>query len=154
MTMPESARTSREPHVICILTGGPMHRISVNGKIYEFEMHPCCGPTLLNRNGDPLKHQPTSFLEAASLWAQQGRRIEDGLCRWDHEPKPILRRSSLEIRWRTSTQKGIIMTPHGLTPIPGNGWTMNGRTHPLPSAHMAVTGKSGDGRRITRANRK
>lgn len=78
--------------VICVLLGGPMRRIQVNGKIYEFEMHPYCGPTLLNkRTGSPLKHQPNDFLEAASLWAQQGQRLDDGLCRWDHPAKPILR---------------------------------------------------------------
>lgn len=70
--------------------GGPMHKISVGGKIYDFEMHPYCGPAVLNRKGEPLKHQPRGFLEAASLWAQQGRQVEDGLCVWHHEPKPIL----------------------------------------------------------------
>lgn len=67
-----------------------MHKISVNGKIYEFEMHRYCGPNILNRKGEPIKNQPADFLKAASLWAQQGQRIEDGLCRWDHEPEPIL----------------------------------------------------------------
>lgn len=76
--------------VICLLTGGPMHKISVCGKIYEFEMHRWCGPNILNRKGEPCKHQPPDFLRATSLWAQQGQRIENGLCRWDHEPKPIV----------------------------------------------------------------
>lgn len=61
-----------------------MHKISVGGKIYEFEMHPYCGPNILNRNGEPLKHQPLDFLEAASLWAQQGQMVDGGLCRWEH----------------------------------------------------------------------
>lgn len=76
-----------------MLVGGPMFKISVGGKIYEFEMHPYCGPTLLNRRGDPLpldKH-PKDFLEAASLWAQQGQKTEDGLCVYYHEPKEILK---------------------------------------------------------------
>lgn len=69
-----------------------MRKIQVNGNLYEFEMHPYCGPTLLNkRTGSPLKHQPGPFLDAASLWAQQGQKIEDGLCVWYHEPKPILK---------------------------------------------------------------
>jgi hypothetical protein len=69
--------------------GGPMLKISVDGKIIEFEMHPYCGPTILNKKGSPLTYQPVSFLKAASLWAQQGKRMEDGLCRWDHESEPI-----------------------------------------------------------------
>lgn len=73
-----------------ILLGGPMRKISVGGKIYEFEMHRYCGPTLLNRNGEPRKYQPMQFLKAASLWAQQGEKIdENGLCIWFHEPTNI-----------------------------------------------------------------
>lgn len=68
-----------------------MRKISVNGRVIEFEMHPYCGPTMLNKKGDPLKNQPAAFLSAASLWVQQGQRIEDGLCRYDHPPEPILR---------------------------------------------------------------
>lgn len=68
-----------------------MFTIQVNGKRIEFEMHPYCGPTILKRNGEPLKHQPIDFLEAASLWAQQGQKVVDGLCVWHHEPKPILK---------------------------------------------------------------
>lgn len=80
--MPEST-------VIHILTGGPEHDIQVNGKRYHFEMHPYCGPILLDENGEAAKDQPMAFLEAVTLWAQQGRRIEDGLCRWDHNAQPI-----------------------------------------------------------------
>lgn len=71
----------------------PLLKISVGGKIYEFEMHPYCGPTLLSKKGDPIdvaKH-PKDFLHASSLWAQQGKRMEDGFCRWDHEPKKIVK---------------------------------------------------------------
>jgi hypothetical protein len=79
-------------NAIFVLMGGPEHDISVNGKIYHFEMHPYCGPIALNkRNGEALKHQFGPFLEAASLWAQQGRRVENGMCIWDREPKPILK---------------------------------------------------------------
>lgn len=75
--------------IVCILAGGPLLNISVGGRIIEFEMHPYSGPHILDRNGNPLKHQPADFLKAASLWAQQGQRMEDGLCRWDHEREPI-----------------------------------------------------------------
>lgn len=69
-----------------------MRKISVAGKIYEFEMHPYCGPFLLNKKGNPIdiRKVPIAFLEAVSLWAQQGERIEDDLCRWDKEPEEIL----------------------------------------------------------------
>ena len=76
---------------MCVLAGGPMRKISVGGKIYEFEMHPYCGPTILNRKGSPAAIQPRDFLHAASQWAQQGERMEGDLCRWDHEPKEILK---------------------------------------------------------------
>ncbi len=75
--------------IIHISTGGPMRTIQVNGRRYTFEMHPYCGPTILNRKGEPAKKQPVEFLHAASLWAQQGKRIEDGLCRWDHPEEEI-----------------------------------------------------------------
>ena len=75
-----------------ICGGGPMRKISVRGVVYEFEMHPYCGPHILNRRGEPLARQPKEFLKAASLWAQQGQRIdENGLCVWDHPPEPILK---------------------------------------------------------------
>jgi hypothetical protein len=73
------------------LVGGPTLKISVGGKIYDFEDHSYCGPTALNKRGDPLANQPAAFLEAASLWCQQGKRMEDGLARWDHEPEPIVK---------------------------------------------------------------
>lgn len=66
-----------------------MRKISVNGKIIEFEMHPYCGPTILKRNGDPAVKQPAAFLHAASLWAQQGQKIENDLCVWHHPPEMI-----------------------------------------------------------------
>ena len=76
--------------VCCILNGGPELEIQVNGVRYKFEDHPYCGPTILNRRGEPASVQPTQFLRAASLWAQQGRKLEDGLCVWYHKPEPIL----------------------------------------------------------------
>lgn len=70
--------------------GGAEFTIQVSGVKYRFEMHPWCGPNILNRRGEPLKRQPRAFLIAASLWAQQGQRVENGLCVWDHEPEPIV----------------------------------------------------------------
>lgn len=78
--------------LVHISMGGPDRQISVGGKIYTFEDHPFCGPTLLNKGGDPidLKDHPQDFLEAASLWVQQGRRTENGLCVWYHPAEPIV----------------------------------------------------------------
>ncbi len=67
-----------------------MLKISVGGKIIRFEMHPYSGPNILNYRDEPCKNQPDDFLKAASLWLQQGKRMEGGLCRWDHEPEMIL----------------------------------------------------------------
>jgi hypothetical protein len=89
--------------------GGPNCKISVNGQIIEFEDHPYCGPTKLTKRGDPAAHQPPEFLMAASLWCQQGKQIEDGLCRWNHEQEPILKRinsrSAIVIGWKPA-QRG------------------------------------------------
>lgn len=77
--------------VVCILEGGPMRKIRVDGEVFDFEMHPFCGPTLLNKWGDPkpVDKHPRNFLEAASLWAQQGQRMENGWCLWRKDPTPI-----------------------------------------------------------------
>lgn len=63
--------------------------IQVDGKRYHFEWHRVCGPIWLTSRGEPRAKQPEAFLKAASLWAQQGKRVEDGLCRWDHKPEII-----------------------------------------------------------------
>ncbi len=69
--------------------GGPMHAISVGGEILRFEMHPYCGPNILKPNGEPIDNQPHEFLKAASLWAQQGEKVRNGLCVWYHPSEPI-----------------------------------------------------------------
>lgn len=73
-----------------IMEAGPTRKISVGGKIYIFEMHRYCGPVLLTKKGEPAAKQPAKFLEAASLWAQQGQRMEGDLCRWDWPSEPII----------------------------------------------------------------
>jgi hypothetical protein len=81
-----------EIKVIHIMHGGPIKKISVNGRILTFEMHRYLGPVLLRADNEPAKRQPKNFLHATSLWAQQGERMEGTLCRWDHEEQPILKR--------------------------------------------------------------
>lgn len=79
------------PGLIHIMVGGPEFDIQVQGKVYHFEMHRYCGPVWLNKRGDPYAYQPRKFLHAASLWAQQGQKVENGLCVWHHEPEMITR---------------------------------------------------------------
>lgn len=68
---------------IHISFAGPTRTIMIDGKAIKFEMHRYCGPSMLNKRGDPLAHQPVWFLEAASRWCQQGEKIENGLCVYD-----------------------------------------------------------------------
>ena len=75
---------------IHVLMGGPEYDIEVNGKRYHFEMHRYCGPVLLKKNGDPSQRQPMEFLEAASFWAQQGQKVENGLCIWKRTARPVV----------------------------------------------------------------
>lgn len=88
--------------LIHISRGGPIHTIQVNGKRHTFEMHPYCGPIAIGKRGNGLLHQAKDFLEAASHWAQQGRRVgSDGLCIWEHPAyeelitRPIGKRSAV-----------------------------------------------------------
>lgn len=69
----------------------PEFDIQVGGKRFHFEMHPYIGPVALTKRGDPRSSQPLKFLAAVTLWNAQGRRMENGLCRWDHEAEPMLK---------------------------------------------------------------
>ncbi|WP_454909791.1 hypothetical protein [Variovorax gossypii] len=76
-----------------LLAGGQDHRIIDAAKAeWVFEMHPTCGPAVLDRHGAVADRQPGSrspFWRAVTLWAMQGRRVDtDGRCIWD-EPPPI-----------------------------------------------------------------
>ena len=76
------------PRFACILTGGDEFNIRVRGKMFHFEWHPYSGPIALTKRGDEAASQPGYFLEAASLWHQQGMRMTpDGYCVW--KPKTV-----------------------------------------------------------------
>ena len=77
----------------CLLTGGPEFKIRVRGKTFVFEFPTYYGgPAALTKRGDIARAQPTYFLEAASLWHKQGRRMTaDGYCIWTPKPKQILK---------------------------------------------------------------
>jgi hypothetical protein len=79
--------------VACLLAGGPNRTISVDGKLYRFEMNPAAGPGFLNKRGEVTdRYIPQKVWEAVSLWAQQGERLDEtGLCVWDRPPKEMLK---------------------------------------------------------------
>lgn len=75
--------------------GGPDRVIiDENGQRHKFEMHPYCGPILLNADGDPAKRQPSakaSFWNVTTWWIQQGGNIDaNGLCVWKKPNEPKL----------------------------------------------------------------
>ena len=78
--------------ISCLMTGGKDFKIRVAGKEYRFEFKDCVGygPAVLTKRDDIAASQPTAFLNAASLWHKQGRRIRDGYCVWRNEPVEIL----------------------------------------------------------------
>jgi hypothetical protein len=79
-------------------SGSPTLKISVNHRVVIFEDHPWCGLIAVNaRTGEPLKRQPNDFLKAVTLWNQQGKLVEDGLCKWMHDAEPILKK--VDGRW-------------------------------------------------------
>ena len=70
--------------IIHIAMGGPVQTIQVNGNRYRFEWHPHCGPIALDSEDNEATDQPDEFLEAASFWGQQGKKMgDDGLCAWE-----------------------------------------------------------------------
>jgi hypothetical protein len=67
--------------VVCLLTGGPTHRIGVGG------------PAVTDDRSGILEKQPRPrhpFWHAVSQWAEQGRKVgDDGLCVWFLDPEEI-----------------------------------------------------------------
>ena len=81
--------------LISISVGGPTRVITdAKGKRWTFEMHPQCGPAVLNCHGDPAERQPGAknpFWHAVTRWAQGGHRLDaNGECVWEEEPQPVL----------------------------------------------------------------
>lgn len=72
--------------IIHVLSGGEDRKIIDRlGKEWIFEDHPYCGPSVLNKRGDPLEKQPAQkspFWECVNLWYQQGKKIDNGICLW------------------------------------------------------------------------
>lgn len=70
------------PQGTVILCTSPDYRIvDRTGKVWYFEFHSFCGPSVLKKNGDPLKNQPpekSPFWDAITGWIQQGQKSENG----------------------------------------------------------------------------
>lgn len=79
---------------VCVLFGGPDRRIlAQNGKVYHFEDHSYCGPTVIGKRGGILDNQPncrSPFWAAVQAWIKQGRRVcKCGYCIWHPEPTTL-----------------------------------------------------------------
>jgi hypothetical protein len=69
---------------------GPTRTIEVDGKLYRFEDHPRCGPTPLNKRGDP-KHlgQRHRFWTAITQWYDGGKKLDaNGCAIWEEAADP------------------------------------------------------------------
>ena len=83
--------------VVCLLRGGKDYLIKdSSGKEWKFEDHPYCGPTVLNKKGDPAPNQPNGkslLWVCINLWITQGKKSNYGVCIYEliEEKKPILK---------------------------------------------------------------
>ena len=69
-----------------VSVGGPEYVINVAGKDWRFEDHAWCGPSPLNRRGDPIDpaKAPQRVWVALSQWHEGGKKIgEDGKALWE-----------------------------------------------------------------------
>lgn len=71
--------------------GPPTLRIEVDGRIYPFEDHGYCGPTPLDKRGEPKDLGPRHrFWHAVTCWAAQGRELDaSGLAQWREPADPL-----------------------------------------------------------------
>lgn len=80
------------PSLVCLLIHPEFRATDANGKTWRFELHPYCGPFVLNRRGDPLATQPAAnspFWEAFQKWSDEHRPAPDpAVPRLDIIPTP------------------------------------------------------------------
>ena len=74
---------------VCSFTEAPTYTIEVGGRSWRFEWSDHFGPLFINKCGSPMRTQPNpiAVLAALSWWAQQGKRVEGGLCVWETPPE-------------------------------------------------------------------
>ncbi len=69
---------------------GPERVIEVDGTLYRFEDHPVCGPTPLNKRGDPRHlRQRHRFWTAVTQWYEGGKKLDaQGRAIWEEAADP------------------------------------------------------------------
>lgn len=77
---------------LCV--GGDIHIIvDETGRRWRFEDHHYCGPSVVNRRGEPVASQPgerSPYWRAVLAWIDQGRLLDvDGVCFWQKPLKPV-----------------------------------------------------------------
>jgi hypothetical protein len=74
--------------------GGPQRVITDrNGKRWDFEMHPHCGPIVTDRHGEIKDMQPgktSPFWNAVKCWIDQGETLKGNVCQWEEPAPPTL----------------------------------------------------------------
>lgn len=82
--------------LLCVLTGGPIQKlVDSGGKVWLFEMHNYCGPSVVTKSLEVASVQPGShskFWMAFELWQQQGKKTRKAKgdypwCVWEYPPK-------------------------------------------------------------------
>ncbi len=77
---------------VCCFSDGKTYRICVGARTFLFDWSDRFGPTLVDKDGRQLSAAlPRRFVIAASLWAVQGKRVEDGMCVWHTPRKPVFK---------------------------------------------------------------
>lgn len=64
---------------IHINSGGNHYRLTIGAKAFYFEDHPCLGPMLTDRSGEPLNTQPNAdalFWDHYDAWRSQGKQAK------------------------------------------------------------------------------
>lgn len=113
--MSDTQRYTGNNHVIGpgvhIAVGNDPLTIVYGGKLYFFEWHYYCGPTVLSRKTqDPLTKQPgerSPFWRIAVWWKDQGCRVVDGVAQWDEPPK-VTRRFRRQRRRLVQDDRGPV----------------------------------------------
>lgn len=76
--------------IACILLGGPVLTIAVDGVDYRFEMHPYFGPMpVTKRDRERRLGSRHRFWVAVTAWDRQGKKVSGERCEWQEPPSPL-----------------------------------------------------------------
>lgn len=81
----------REVTHVCTFSDPGSYVIAVGARRYRFDYSDIFGPSVVDRSGREIA-QPSHrspFWRAVSLWALQGKRIDDGMCVWHEPAQPV-----------------------------------------------------------------